>query len=166
MDAEGNYFITGRAKDVIVLSSGKNVYPEEIEAYYLRSPWIKELCVLGLESRKPGEPLSERLHGVIVPNFEVLREHRIVNIREVIRFDVESISATLPATKRMLSYDIWQDDLPRTTTRKLRRQEIEKKLRALHASGEAEEIYSKGAQILWTRTASGSPPRKCRARWP
>jgi long-chain acyl-CoA synthetase len=141
-DAKGNYFITGRAKDVIVLSSGKNIYPEEIESYYLRSPWIKELCVLGLESR-PGEPLSERLHGVIVPNFDVLREHKIVNIREVIRYDVEGISATLPATKRILSYDIWQDDLPRTTTRKLRRQEIEKKLLALYASGNAEAITPK-----------------------
>jgi long-chain acyl-CoA synthetase len=142
-DAKGNYFITGRAKDVIVLSSGKNIYPEEIESYYLRSPWIKELCVLGLENRKPGEPLSERLHGVIVPNFEVLREHKVVNIREVIRYDVESISATLPATKRILSYDIWQDDLPRTTTRKLRRHEIEKKLLALYASGKVEEITPK-----------------------
>jgi long-chain acyl-CoA synthetase len=142
-DDKGNYFITGRAKDVIVLSSGKNIYPEEIESYYLRSPWIKELCVLGLESRKPGEPLSERLHGVIVPNFDVLREHKIVNIREVVRYDVEGISATLPATKRILSYDIWQDDLPRTTTRKLRRQEIEKKLLALYASGKVEEITPK-----------------------
>jgi long-chain acyl-CoA synthetase len=142
-DAKGNYFITGRAKDVIVLSSGKNIYPEEIESYYLRSPWIKELCVLGLENRKPGEPLSERLHGVIVPNFDVLREHKIVNIREVIRYDVESISASLPATKRILSYDIWQDDLPRTTTRKLRRQEIEKKLLAMYASGKVEEITPK-----------------------
>ena len=143
VDARGNYFITGRAKDVIVLSSGKNIYPEEIESYYLRSPWIKELCVLGLENRKPGEPLSERLHGVIVPNFEALREHKIVNIREVIRYDVEGISATLPATKRILSYDIWQDDLPRTTTRKLRRNEIEKKLLALYASGKADEITPK-----------------------
>jgi long-chain acyl-CoA synthetase len=142
-DNHGNYFITGRAKDVIVLSSGKNIYPEEIESYYLRSPWIKELCVLGLESRKPGEPLSERLHGVIVPNFDVLREHKIVNIREVIRYDVEGISATLPATKRILSYDIWQDDLPRTTTRKLRRQEIEKKLLAMYASGKVEDITPK-----------------------
>ncbi len=140
-DARGNYFISGRAKDVIVLSSGKNIYPEEIESYYLRSPWIKELCVLGLETRKPGEPLSERLHGVIVPNFEVLRNHRIVNIREVVRYDIESISATLPATKRILSYDIWQEDLPRTTTRKLRRNEIERKLRELH-----ERMSSTGEQ--------------------
>lgn len=142
-DAAGNYFITGRAKDVIVLSSGKNIYPEEIESYYLRSIWVKEICVLGLENRKPGEPLSERLHGVIVPNFDILREHKIANIREVIRYDVEGISASLPATKRILSYDIWQDDLPRTTTRKLRRGEIQKKLLAMHAAGKADEITPK-----------------------
>ena len=34
-DSGGNQFITGREKDVIVLSNGKNVYPEEIESYYL-----------------------------------------------------------------------------------------------------------------------------------
>jgi long-chain acyl-CoA synthetase len=166
-DARGNYFISGRAKDVIVLSSGKNIYPEEVESYYLRSPWIKELCVLGLESRKPGEPLSERLHGVIVPNFEVLREHRIVNIREVIRYDVEEISSTLPATKRILAYDIWQDDLPRTTTRKLRRNEIERKLLALRdlktdASGQAGEITSSERQFseddrIWLASPNVQP---------
>ncbi len=49
-DAEGNFFITGRKKEIIVLSSGKNIYPEEIESYYLKSPWIKEICVMGRES--------------------------------------------------------------------------------------------------------------------
>jgi long-chain acyl-CoA synthetase len=133
-DAGGHYFISGRAKDVIVLSSGKNIYPEEIESHYLRSQWIKELCVLGVESRKPGEPLSERLHAVIVPNFEVLRENRIANVREVLRFDIEGISASLPPTKRILSYDIWQQDLPRTTTRKIRRREVERLVREHQAS--------------------------------
>jgi long-chain acyl-CoA synthetase len=127
MDENGNFFITGRAKEVIVLSSGKNIYPEEIENYYLKSPWIKEICVIGLEG-KPGEPKGERLHGVVVPNFDVLRQKKIVNTREVIRFDIEGISASLAPTKRILSYEIWQEDLPRTTTRKLRRFEIEKKV--------------------------------------
>jgi len=72
LDARWNLFVTGRSKDVIVLSNGKNIYPEEIEAHYLQSPLIKEICVMGLESR-PGEPLAERLHAVIVPNFDVLR---------------------------------------------------------------------------------------------
>ena len=59
-DSGGNLFITGREKDVIVLSNGKNVYPEEIEAYYLKSPYIKEIGVMALES-EPGNPASDRL---------------------------------------------------------------------------------------------------------
>jgi long-chain acyl-CoA synthetase len=125
-DAQGNLYITGRSKEMIVLSSGKNIYPEEIEAHYLKSPFIKEICVLGLVSR---EPFSERLHAVVVPNFEVLKQRRIVNAREVIRFDIESLAQQLPASKRILSYEIWQEDLPRTTTRKLKRFEIEKRVR-------------------------------------
>ena len=61
-DSGGNLFITGREKDVIVLSNGKNVYPEEIEAYYLKSPYIKEIGVMALES-EPGNPASDRLYA-------------------------------------------------------------------------------------------------------
>ena len=121
-DADGNLFITGRKKEVIILSNGKNVYPEEIEAHYLQSPYIKELCVMGME----GTAGSDRLYAVIVPNFEVLRQRKVVNAKEVIRFDVEGLSAKLASTKRISGYAIWQEDLPRTTTRKLKRFEIEK----------------------------------------
>jgi long-chain acyl-CoA synthetase len=124
----GNYFITGRKKDVIVLSSGKNIYPEEIEAHYLQSPNIKEICVLGLQSA-PGEPFSERLHAVIVPDFEALRRAKIVNIGDMLRFEIEGLSAKLPSTKRILSYEIWQNDLPRTTTRKIKRFEVEQRVK-------------------------------------
>jgi long-chain acyl-CoA synthetase len=127
LDPHGNLFITGRRKEMIVLSSGKNIYPEEIEAQYMKSPFIKEICVMGLTNR-PGEPFSERLHAVIVPNFDVLRERKIVNAREVIRFDVENLSAELPSTKRILSFDLWPDPLPRTTTRKLKRFEIQRRV--------------------------------------
>jgi len=137
LDAHGNLFITGREKEVIVLSSGKNVYPEEIEAHYLKSPYVKEICVLGMESR-PDEPFAERLHAVVVPNFEVLRERKIVNTKEVLRFDIEGLSAQLPSTKRILSYEIWQDDLPRTTTRKIKRFEIERRVKQRQATADVE----------------------------
>src|SRR5438034_1081610 len=130
--AMGKLHMSGRKKEVIVLSNGKNVYPEEIESHYLKSPYIKEICVLGLEAR-PGDPTSERLHGVAVPNFELLKQRRIVNAKEVIRFDIESLSSQLASTKRVGSYEIWQEDLPRTTTRKLKRFEIEKRVRANQA---------------------------------
>ena len=133
-DSGGNLFITGRRKEVIVLANGKNVYPEEIEAHYLQAQYIKEICVMALESR-PGDPTSERLHAVVVPNFELLRERKIVNAKEAIRFEIEALSHKIASTKRLGSYDIWQEDLPRTTTRKLKRFQIEKKVRELKQNG-------------------------------
>lgn len=86
---------------------------------------------MGLEAR-PGE-VGDRLHAVIVPNFDVLRQKKIVNAKEVIRYDIESLSQQIPSTKRIGSYEIWQDDLPRTTTRKIKRFEVEKRVKANEA---------------------------------
>src|SRR5712692_4121283 len=133
-DSRGNLFITGRRKEVIVLANGKNVYPEEIEAHYLQAQYVKEICVMALEAR-PGDPTSERLHAVVVPNFERLRERKIVNAKEAVRFEIEALSHKIASTKRLGSYDIWQEDLPRTTTRKLKRFQIEKKVRELQQKG-------------------------------
>jgi long-chain acyl-CoA synthetase len=130
-DSHGHLFLTGRKKEVIVLSNGKNVYPEEIEAHYLKSPYIKELAVMGIEG-KPGEG-GDRLHGVIVPDFDALRQRKIVNAKEAIRFDIEGLSPGIASTKRIGSYEIWQEDLPRTTTRKIKRFEVEKRVRASQA---------------------------------
>src|SRR5271165_2030226 len=130
-DADGNLVLTGRKKELIVLSNGKNIYPEEVEAHYLKSPYIKELAVLGLEG-KPGEG-GDRLHAVIVPNFDALRQKKIVNAKEVIRFDIEGLSPQIASTKRIGSYEIWQDDLPRTSTRKIKRFEVEKRVKANQA---------------------------------
>jgi long-chain acyl-CoA synthetase len=127
-DSHGHLFLTGRQKEVIVLSNGKNIYPEEIEAHYLKSPFIKELAVMGLEGKATEG--GDRLHAVIVPNFDVLRQKKIVNAKEVIRFDVEGLSQQIPSTKRIGSYEIWQEDLPRTTTRKIKRFEVEKRVKA------------------------------------
>jgi long-chain acyl-CoA synthetase len=127
-DADENLFLTGRKKEVIVLSNGKNIYPEEVEAHYLKSPFIKELAVVGIEG-KPGES-GDRLHAVIVPNFDVLRQKKIVNAKETIRFDIETLSQQIASTKRIGSYEIWQEDLPRTTTRKIKRFEVEKRIKA------------------------------------
>ncbi len=87
IDQRGNLFITGRRKEVIILANGKNIYPEEIESHYLQSPFIKEICVMGME----GTAGSEKLYAVIVPNFDVLRQRKVVNAKEVIRFDVEGL---------------------------------------------------------------------------
>jgi long-chain acyl-CoA synthetase len=48
----------------------------------------------------------------------------------VIRYDIESLSQQIASTKRLGSYEIWQEDLPRTTTRKIKRFEVEKRVKA------------------------------------
>jgi long-chain acyl-CoA synthetase len=145
-DGEGNLFLTGRKKELIVLSNGKNIYPEEVEAHYLKSPHIKELAVMGLEG-KPGEG-GDRLHAVIVPNFDVLRQKKIVNAREIIRYDIEGLSPQIASTKRIGSYEIWQEDLPRTTTRKIKRFEVEKRVRAKQARKVADDSELPAVQPL------------------
>jgi long-chain acyl-CoA synthetase len=137
LDRGGRLVITGRKKEIIVLASGKNIYPEDVEAHYAASPFIKDICVLGIAL--PDEPAAERLHAVVVPDLDVMRERRIVNLREIIRFDIESLSLALPHHKRVLSFDVWMEDLPRTTTRKLKRHEIERLYREKQARAQDAE---------------------------
>ena len=78
---------------------------------------------------EPGRPSSERLFGVVVPNMDLLREKQIVNAGDLIRFEMEGLAAGLPAHKRVLGYDIWFEPLPRTTTQKVKRHEVERRVR-------------------------------------
>ena len=127
MDAEGRLQITGRKKEMIVLASGKNIYPEEIEAHYRQSPYVKEICVMGLAD--PGRPSPERLFAAVVPNLDLMRERKIVNAGDILRFEIEGLAIGLPAHKRVLGYDIWFEPLPRTTTQKIKRHEVERRVR-------------------------------------
>jgi long-chain acyl-CoA synthetase len=128
IDAKGRLSITGRKKELIVLSSGKNIYPEEIEAVYRKSAFIKEICVLGLS--RPGEPAAERLYAVVVPDEQVLRERKIANVGDVIRFEMEGASVHLPHHKHVLGYEIWLEPLPRTSTSKIKRFDVQRRVLA------------------------------------
>ncbi len=127
IDDEGRLTITGRKKEVIVLASGKNIYPEEIEAAYRQSVYVGEICVLGLP--RDDEPTTERLFAIVVPNLDLMRERRIVNAGDLLRFEMEGQSIHLPAHKRVLGYEIWFEPLPKTTTGKIKRHEVARRLR-------------------------------------
>ena len=159
LDAGGRVTITGRKKEMIVLASGKNIYPEEIEAHYRKSPLIKEICVVG--STRPDEPTTERLHAVIVLDQEVLKARKVANAGDLLRFEMESLGAGLPAHKRVLGYDVWFEPLPRTTTGKLRRFEI---LRRLEGPGQPPRPRPPPRRPA-PRTRSGSTTRTSVRRW-
>ncbi len=131
-DKKLNLFITGRKKEVIVLANGKNIYPDELEMHYLQSPYIQEIAVLGVVR---AQERGERLHAVVVPNFDYLKEKKIANTREALRDQIGSLSNQLPKYKRLMSYQIQADALPRTTTRKIKRLALKKQIESAPASG-------------------------------
>ncbi len=117
IDKDGYVFITGRIKEVIVLSSGKNIYPEEIEKEYLKIPLVKEICVFGLEEKGK----TESLHAVIFPDLENAKKLKISNIHETLKWDISNISSKLPPYMRIKGFDLYPEPLPRTPLGKLRR---------------------------------------------
>jgi len=124
----GDLYITGRQKDVIVLASGKNIFPEELEYHYqTHCLYVKELCIVGVpdDSAQEGQ---EKLHAVVVPDFEALGREQIVNAADMIRYYFENASQKLPAYKRVKSFELRRDPLPRTTTRKVKRYEVQQEL--------------------------------------
>lgn len=122
-DGDGHLYIVGRAKDVIVLPSGKNVHPEDVESHYLKSPMVEELAVIGIsdENERSG---AEKLAAVVVPNFEYLRKEKVANSREAIRHGLDNLGRELPEYQRVRDYIIRTDPLPRTATRKIKRFEL------------------------------------------
>jgi long-chain acyl-CoA synthetase len=115
IDAEGYLFITGRSKEVIVLSSGKNIYPEDVEKMYAGSPLIKELCVIG------GGEKGEALHAVVVPDFEYAKAEKISDIREAIKWEISRMSGKVPPSMRVTGFTVRAAPLPRTPLGKIRR---------------------------------------------
>jgi long-chain acyl-CoA synthetase len=122
VDSSGRLHVTGRSKEVVVLSSGKNVFPEEVEFQIQKSSeFIQEVCVLGCGS---GSGAGDRLHAVVVPDFDRLRSKAVINIHDQIRYDMDNACRTLPPYQRVQSFEIRNTPLPRTATRKLKRFEV------------------------------------------
>lgn len=120
IDKDGYLFITGRSKEVIVLSSGKNIYPEDVENRYLKSPYIKEICIIGIPD--PDHPGSfSGTKALVFPNYERLSADGIANVGEQIRWQIEKFSASLPTHKRVSGFSILKEPLPRTHLGKIRR---------------------------------------------
>jgi long-chain acyl-CoA synthetase len=135
IDGDGHLSITGRSKDVIVLANGENVYPEELEQHYSKSPYIKEICILGISEDEDGEGGS--LHAIVVPDLDEFRRRGQTGIAEMIRFDIENLSKQIPSYYRIHSLTIRNEPFPRTVTRKLKRFEIQQEERERQKAKEA-----------------------------
>ena len=134
LDREGFLFLTGRKKEMLVLSNGENINPEELELHYAQNPFIREIAVLTVPDTKRPVTLT-RLVAIIVPDEEHFRAERELNIQKRLRWELENDSVKLPTYKRIRGFVISQEGLPRTRLGKLKRFELEMIYHDLHDGG-------------------------------
>src|SRR5512141_2630561 len=97
---------------MIVLSTGKKIFPDELEKFYKQIPSIKEICLI------QGE---RGIEAAVVPDFDYLRKMNLSNSRETIAFEIEDLAKDLPPYKRIAGLKIFKESLPVTRLGKLRR---------------------------------------------
>lgn len=132
IDKDGHIYITGRIKNMIVLSGGKKVFPEEVESVLERSPMFSEVCVFGASRKDGSKEGTEDIFAVIVPKEEVINNAKDdTQLQTLIRNEAKLLSMRLAPYKRPINIIVKKDALPKTTTRKVKRQEIKKEYAAV-----------------------------------
>jgi long-chain acyl-CoA synthetase len=124
LDRRGYITFVGRKKSVIVTAGGKNVYPDELESI-LNGGWcILESVVLPTTDRKGNDQVA----AIVVPDYEALSASRASagnltdeRVRELVTAEVRSVCTGLPEYKRIREIRIRNEELPKTSTRKVKR---------------------------------------------
>lgn len=112
VDPAGFLFITGRAKELIVLGGGKKISPEELEKVYAGGAGIAELGIL--ES-------GGALVALVRPDMQALRERGVMNPRDGVDVALTGQAQALPSYERLAGFALTENPLPRTRLGKLRR---------------------------------------------
>lgn len=130
IDKDGHIYITGRIKNMIVLSGGKKVFPEEVEAVLEKSPYFTEVCVLGVSRTFGAKDGTEDIAAVIVPSDELIQKYDWETIEKLVRDEVKKLSMQLTVYKRPINIVVTKEPLPKTTTRKIKRKEVRELVKA------------------------------------
>ena len=126
LDEEGWIYITGRLKNVIILSNGKNVYPEEIENEISRIYGVNECIVYAGESRT--QPNKEVIVAEIFPDFDELKEKGIEDVKLYFDNEIKKINSRMVSYKAVKMVKIRDDEFQKNTSRKILRFAIDKSI--------------------------------------
>ena len=112
VDRDGFLFVTGRTKEVLVLSGGKKVAPEDLERAYGSAPEIAEMAVLDDKGT---------LVALVRPDRDKLHDRGATNLRDGIRVILAEKAQGLPSWQRLSGFALTDQPLPRTRLGKYRR---------------------------------------------
>ena len=128
IDKDGFIFITGRKKFVIVLKNGKNVYPEELEILINKIAGVTESFVYGKEEEDGNYKVSAKIvyDKDIMKDIYGLEDKQ--EIKEKLWQEIKRINRTMPTYKYIKEISVTDEELIKTTTKKIKRQEEMKKI--------------------------------------
>ena len=118
INEKGQLVINGRKKNVIVLNNGKNIYPEEIENYVLRVPYVQETIVKAVKNEN-GQEIA--LCAEVFLNKEKVEEMKIEDVEETLKKDIAKATAELASYKHITKVEIRKTEFEKTTTKKIKR---------------------------------------------
>lgn len=114
MDSDGNVYIKGRSKNMLLGPSGQNIYPEEIEDKLNNMPYVSESIVIQKDNK---------LIGLVYPDFDEtfkagINEEKLPEIMEQNRVD---LNATLPPYAQISSIKIYNEAFEKTPKKSIKR---------------------------------------------
>lgn len=124
LDEEGWIYITGRKKNLIILSNGKNVYPEEIEADLQKVEGVAEVVVYAGESRVQKDRIT--IVAEIFPDSELLADKGIEDMQSYFEEQVKNLNAKMPPYKAVKRVKLRDSEFQKNTSRKITRFNIDK----------------------------------------
>ena len=142
LDEEGRLYLAGRKKDVIIDANGKNVYPDDLEELYQNHPHIKELSIVGL----PDDAGGEKVACLCVPD---PKDRPRDEVRRELDEHFKAVSTSLPFYRRVKLVRFWDGELPKTSTRKVKRKQVVEELKRL------ERAASSGDRIRQAASGGG-----------
>ncbi len=121
VDEKGHYHITGRCKNVIVTSNGKNIYPEELEYHLDGETFIASSLVEGTENAQGELEVTAQLLPDLAEIEEAYGKCDDETVNEVIKAAVSRVNSVVPGYKRIKHYTVRKEDFERTTAQKIKR---------------------------------------------
>ena len=124
LDEEGWIYITGRKKNLIILSNGKNVYPEEIEADLQKVEGVCEVVVYAGESRVQKDKIT--IVAEIFPDADLLSHKGVTDFQKYFEDQVKALNAKMPPYKAVKCVKLRDNEFQKNTSRKITRFSIDK----------------------------------------
>mgnify|MGYP002518992387 CR=1 FL=1 len=123
LDKDGFLFITGRKKNVIVTSNGKNIFPEELETYLGRTPYVAESVVVGYMNPKKKD---YDIVAIIRPDLDRMVEdfgadYTRDQLETELKKALSEVNGIVQSYKRIETFVIRDEEFPKNTSRKIKR---------------------------------------------